>query len=119
MSLRRVYGERVGCQKCMFGIVMDDDEGVLHYFRFSVTHFGIRTAGNLFHALVTPLIRKYRRKGVCLIIWVDDVLIIVPTTYTRPLQCGGGPQCEACQSWKEIRLAGCAMTGDRHIGGLH
>jgi hypothetical protein len=27
---------RVGCQKCMFGVVMDDDEGVLHYFRFSV-----------------------------------------------------------------------------------
>ncbi len=40
---------RVGCQKCMFGIVMDDDEGVLHYFRFSVSHFGIRTTGNLFH----------------------------------------------------------------------
>ncbi len=38
----------------MFVIVMDDDEGVLYYFRFSVAHFGIRTVGNLFHALVTP-----------------------------------------------------------------
>ena len=96
---------RVGCQKCMFGIVMDDEDGVLHYFRFSVAHFGIRTAGNLFHALVTPLVRKYRRKGVRLIIWVDDVLIIVPTTCTRPFQCGGASQCAACQECKDKATA--------------
>lgn len=96
---------RVGCQKCMFGIVMDDEDGVLHYFRFSVAHFGIRTAGNLFHALVTPLVRKYRRKGVRLIIWVDDVLIIVPTTCTKPFQCGGAPHCTACQKCKEKATA--------------
>jgi hypothetical protein len=96
---------RFGLQKCMFGIVMDDENGVLHYFRFSVAHFGIRTAGNLFHALVTPLVRKYRRKGVRLIIWVDDVLIIVPTTCTKPFQCGGAPQCTACQECKEKATA--------------
>ncbi len=92
---------KAGCQKQMFGVMIEDDYGCPHWFRFAVTHFGIHTAGNLFHALIAPLIRKYRRKGVRLIIWVDDVLVIVPNTCPTPFTCSGPPGCAACQRCKE------------------
>jgi hypothetical protein len=75
---------KVGCQKQMFGVMIEDDHGCPHWLRFAVTHFGVRTAGNLFHGLIAPLIRKYRRMGVRLIVWVDDVLVIVPSTCPEP-----------------------------------
>ncbi len=97
--------DKTRCQKQMYGVMMDDDFGCPHYFRFSVTHFGVRTDGNLFHALIAPLIRKYRSKGVCLIVWVDDVLIIVPNTCVTPFTCLGVPRCAVCQSCKEEATA--------------
>ena len=66
-----------------------------------MTHFGVLTAGNLFHSLIAPLIRKYRRMGVRLILWVDDVLVIVPNMCSTPFTCRGAPECAACQRCKE------------------
>ncbi len=85
-------------------IQLDYDEGFPHFFRFAVAHFGVRTTGNLFHALrlISPLVRKYRRKGVRLILWVDDVLIIVPNTCSTPFTCPGSPDCAECQTCKEV-----------------
>ena len=59
---------KAGCQKQMFGVMIEDDHGFPHWFRFAVAHFGVRTAGNLFHSLIALLIRKYRRMGVRLIV---------------------------------------------------
>ncbi len=81
--------------------MLDDDFACSHYFRFSVTNFGVRTAGNLFHALIAPLIRKYHSKGVRLIVWVGDVLIIVTNTCVTPFTCLGAPRCAVCQACKE------------------
>ena len=92
---------KAGCQKQMFGVMIEDDHGCPHWFRFAVTHFGVRTAGNLFHSLIAPLIRKYRRMGVRLILWVDDVLVIVPNMCPTPFTCRGAPECTACQRCKE------------------
>lgn len=92
---------KAGCQKQMFGVMIEDDHGCPHWFRFAVTHFGVRTAGNLFHSLIAPLIRKYRRMGVRLILWVDDVLVIVPNMCSTPFTCRGAPECAACQLCKE------------------
>lgn len=92
---------KAGCQKQMFGIQIDGDQGHTHWFRFAVAHFGVKTAGNLFHTLIAPLIRKYRRKGVRLIIWVDDVLVILPNTCPTPFTCLGAPACAACLLCKE------------------
>ena len=85
----------------MFGVMIEDDHGFPHWFRFAVAHFGVRTAGNLFHSLIVPLIRKYRRMGVRLIVWVDDVLVIVPSTFPAPFTCRGAPECAACQLCKD------------------
>ena len=89
------------CQKQMFGIILEDDYGCPHWFRFTVTHFGVRTSGNLFHVLVAPLIRNYLRKGVRLIILVDDVLIIVPTACPTPFTCPDSPTYTEFQQCKE------------------
>ena len=54
--------DKTGCQKQMYGVMLTDDFGCPHYFRFSVTRFGVRTTVNLFHALIVSLIRKYRTR---------------------------------------------------------
>ena len=81
-----------GCQKQLFGIELDGE-----YFRFSVAHFGIKTAGNAWHALLAPLLRKWRNKGnVYIILWVDDVCVIVPNRCLDPRLCGGPDSCPLC-----------------------
>ena len=85
-----------GCQKQMFGIQLDSE-----FFRFSVAHFGIRTSGNAWHALIAPLLRKWRNSGRAdIILWVDDVCIIVHSHCPDPRTCGGPDACPACWECK-------------------
>jgi hypothetical protein len=91
---------KVGCQKQMFGVELD---GV--YFRFAVAHFGVRTAGNAFAALIGPLIRKWRAAGTKILLWVDDLCVVVPSTCPNPTSCGGVPTCSHCQACYERAVA--------------
>lgn len=81
-----------GCQKQLFGIELDSE-----FFRFSVCHFGIRTSGNAWHALIAPLLRKWRDSGRAdIILWVDDICVIVHNRCAIPRTCGGHDVCPAC-----------------------
>ena len=81
MATSQICGYRPGqncnpntCQKQLFGPELDRQ-----YFRFAVDHFGIKTSGNAFHALLSPLIRHWQiTHEVRIILWVDDICVIVP-----------------------------------------
>ena len=85
----------VGCQKQAFGIELD---GV--HCRFAVCHFGIRTSGNAWSALIAPLIREWRDSGARIILWVDDICVIVPSDCPDPSTCGGPDSCRYCADCK-------------------
>jgi len=77
------------CQKQLFG------------FRFAVAHFGIKTSGNAFHALLSPLIRHWKiTHNVRIILWVDDIYVIVPNFCQQQDTCGGADTCEECARCK-------------------
>lgn len=86
---------KVGCQKQSFGIELD---GI--HFRFAVCHFGVRTSGNAWAALVAPLIREWRNAGARIIQWVDDICVIVPSECRNPESCGGPAICTFCADCK-------------------
>jgi len=65
------------------------------YFRFAVAHFGIKTSGNAFHALLSPLIRHWQiTHNVQIILWVDDICLIVLNLCQQQDTCGGADTCE-------------------------
>ena len=80
------------CQKQLFGLELDGQ-----YFRFAVAHFGIKTSGNAFHALLSPLIRHWQiTHNVQIILWVDDICVIVLNLCQQQDTCGGVDTCEEC-----------------------
>jgi len=84
------------CQKQLFGLELDGQ-----YFRFAVAHFGIKPSGNAFHALLSPLIRHWQiNYDVRIILWVDDICVIVPNMCTEQDTCGGADKCPECSRYK-------------------
>jgi len=84
------------CQEQLFGLELDGQ-----YFRFAVAHFGIKTSGNAFHALLSPLIRHWQiTYDVRIILWVDDICVIVPNICTEQDTCGGADNCPECSCCK-------------------
>jgi len=66
-----------------------------------VAHFGIKTSGNAFHALLSPLIRHWKiTHNVRIILWVDDIYVIVPNFCQQQDTCGGADTCEECARCK-------------------
>jgi len=84
------------CQKQLFGLELDGQ-----YFRFAVAHFGIKTSGNAFHALLSQLIRHWQiTYDVRIILWIDDICVIVPNICTEQDTCGGADNCPECSRCK-------------------
>ena len=70
-------------------------------FSVSVAHFGIKTSGNAFHALLSPLIRHWQiTHNLRIILWVDDICVIVLNLYQQQDTCGGVDTCEECARCK-------------------
>ncbi len=69
---------RGGCDKDRLGFVW---KGRL---RMNCSPFGGKVSGNALKVLTDAWGRKWRRKGVRLIIWVDDLCIIVPNPHNKP-----------------------------------
>jgi len=71
-------------KKQLFGLELDQ------CFRFAVLHFGIKTSGNAFHALLSQLIKHWQMTyDVRIILWIDDICVIVPDICTEQDTCGG------------------------------
>jgi len=84
------------CQKQLFALELDGQ-----FFQFAVAHLSIKTSGNALHALLSPLIRHLQiTYDVCIILWVDDICVIVPNIYTEQDTCGGADKCQECSRCK-------------------
>ena len=42
------------------------------YFKFTSLAFGISTAPHIFTKLLRPLVKKSRKSGVCVVVFLDD-----------------------------------------------
>jgi len=82
--------------KAIVGLELDGQ-----YFRFAVAHFGIKTSGNAFHAPLSSLIWHWQiTYDVRIILWVDDICVIVPNICTEQDTCGGADNCPECSRSK-------------------
>ena len=84
------------------------------FYRMNAPPFGMKVSGNGLEVLTSAFLRKWKRKGIRFIIWVDDVAIIIPSIHcphTSPAApsscsdltdldtpCPGAPACTACQT---------------------
>ena len=107
-----------GCDKDRLGFVW----GVP--YRLNATPFGMKVSGNGLELLTAPCVRRWARRGCCIILWVDDICFIIrvchrsvdhpgvpswlalppgrasgPTSDLQDLfiECGGRASCPDCQ----------------------
>ena len=87
---------RTTCHKKLFELELDGQ-----YFLFTDAHFGIKTSGNAFHAVLSSLIRNWKiTYNARIILWVDDICVIVPNICTEQDTCGGADDCPECSRGK-------------------
>ena len=97
-----------GCDKDRLGFTWHT------YYRMNSVPFGMKVSGNGLEVLTDAFLRKWRRKGVRIIIWVDDIAVITPSVHCPryypnappsaqsdfadiDTPCGGLQSCPACQ----------------------
>ena len=84
----------LGCSKCLLGFRWRNN-----YFVFNAPMFGGKVSGNILDALLAPIDRWVRCKGIPMLRWVDDYCLCVPP---RPeyrhdtSHCGGFGSCFMC-----------------------
>ena len=104
-----------GCDKDRLGFVWGTP------FCLNAPPFGMTVSGNALEILTSPLVRRWARKGLRIILWIDDLCCIVrnphaavghPTWFLLPpgsalsssdfqlafVECCGLQSCSACQS---------------------
>jgi hypothetical protein len=109
---------RSGCDKDRLGFVWGTP------FRLNAPPFGMKVSGNALEILTAPCVRRWARRGCCIILWIDDILFLVrvvhrsvdhpgaPSWFVLPagrstgptsdiqdlfIECGGRPTCPDCQ----------------------
>jgi hypothetical protein len=85
----------LNCSKCMLGFRWREQ-----YFAFNCPMFGGKVSGNILDALLAPVDRWVRAKGIPMLRWVDDYILALPPLPEHRHDtrgCGGIPACWICQ----------------------
>ena len=64
-----------GCDKDRLGFVWGAP------FRLNAPPFGMSVSGNGLEILTAPFVRRWTRRGCCIILWIDDICFIIRVTH--------------------------------------
>jgi hypothetical protein len=73
-----------GCDKDRLGFVWGTP------FRLNAPPFGMTVSGNGLEILTSPFVRRWSRRGCCIILWIDDICFIIRVTH-RSVDHPGAP----------------------------